>query len=140
MNDKNFENIDQEKMSEIAAAFLTSSRKEKLPKSLRTTGNLIIAILAFSLIFSIGEFYSKSIQYAIILMFGNIIALICSIGFRLAKRWSLYLFVFIYVVSLCFFLFSLSTANPPSINRFMISNIVPVLFVLTAVFNWRYFD
>ncbi len=140
MEDENLNNIDKEKMSQMAEVFLTSSRKEKLPKSLRTTGNIIISILSFSLIFSIGAFYSKSFNYAIMLMVGNIIALICSIGFRLAKRWSLYLFVCIYVVGLCLFFFSLFTEKPLSINRFMISNIVPVVFILTALFNWRYFD
>jgi hypothetical protein len=142
MNDFDFEkidNIDKDKALALTSLLLSMKNKPKLPKNLRLIGNLIIAISAFGFVISFAEFYRQTVIYVIILLFGNTIMLTCAIGLRRAKKWSLYIFLCLYLVCLVVYFYSVYRSAPLEMNRFMLSNIIPVFFILTALYNWKHF-
>ena len=136
---KDIENMDKEKALALASVFLSSKPEIKLPNNLRVIGNLIIATSALGFIFSFAEFYTKPIGYVLILLLGDIIMLVCAIGFRRAKKWAFFLFLCLYSICLLIYLYSLLYSGTMEPHRFLISNIVPAIFILTSLYNWRYF-
>ncbi len=142
MNNFDFEkidNLDKAKALALTSILLSAEKKSKLPKNFRLTGNFIIVISAVSFVFSFAEFYRRTAIYVMMLLLGNTIMITCAIGFRHAKKWSLYIFLCLYLVCLFVFLHSAYQSGSIAMDRFILRNIVPFCFILTALFNWKYF-
>jgi len=135
---ENIEDIDKDKALALASAFLIPEDNFKLPKNLRIVSNLIIVISALGFVFSLLKFSTESVAHCLLLLAGNITMLICAVGLRLARRWSLYLCLCLYGICLAIYFFLIYVGGPVNFNWFIVINIISVFFILTALYNWRH--
>jgi hypothetical protein len=141
MNDfdlEKLENIDKEKALALASVFLSAKNKPRLPKNLRLISNFIITISALGFVYSLAEFHRQTVIHVIMLLTGNTIMLTCAIGLRRSRKWSLYIFLGFYLVCLSAYFITVYRSAPFELGKFILTNIIPIVFILTALYNWTY--
>jgi hypothetical protein len=106
------------------------------PPLFRFGSNFSVLLNSFSLLISLGGFYSLSPVQATAAFIAAFLLLIASIGLRLMKKWSVYLFslVMIFPFTGMILMFMQGEVLAP---QQLLGLLVPLVFYATAALYWR---
>jgi len=112
----------------------------KTPTVVKYVSNLLVLLSSFSLMISLGEFYTAPIGLAIAVFIGSLLTLVSFIGLRMMKKWSMYIFSGLMFIIVCVYCYIFQHGYEVDLTRVLYSSLIPAMYYSVAAFYWNCFE
>ena len=110
------------------------------PAAIRYASNLLVLIGSFLLMMSAGEFYIAPIGQATAVLIGTILMLVSFIGLRMMKKWSIYIFSGLILISVASCCIKISHGQNVTSEQLALGSIIPTIYYSVVILCWSEFE